>query len=307
MKLGLQLGYWGAAPAAERRRDWCWPPRRPGSTRCSPPSRGARTRSPRWPGGARRPTRVRLGTAVVQLSAPHADRVARCTRSPSTTSPAAGRSSASACPGRRSSRAGTARRSASRSPAPASTSTIIRQVLAREAPVTSDGPHYPLPYPGPGADGLGKPLQPITHPLRADLPIWLGAEGPKNVALAAEIADGWLADLLLDSLADHVQRLARRGLRACAGARADAGGLRGRRQRAGGRHRRPGGRVRPAPPGDRALHRRHGRRAARTSTPTSSPGWATARSSRRSPGCSARAASSRRPPRCPTSSSPRPP
>jgi len=69
---------------------------------------------------------------------------------------------------------------------------IIRQVLRREAPVTSDGPHYPLPYVGEGSWGLGKPLKSITHPLRADLPIFLGAEGPKNVALAAEIADGWL-------------------------------------------------------------------------------------------------------------------
>lgn len=69
---------------------------------------------------------------------------------------------------------------------------IIRQVMRREAPVISAGPHYPLPYDGPGAWGLGKPLRPITHPLRADLPIWLGAEGPKNVALAAEVCDGWL-------------------------------------------------------------------------------------------------------------------
>src|SRR6188768_689388 len=69
---------------------------------------------------------------------------------------------------------------------------IIRQVLAREAPVTSSGPHYPLPYDGPGSVGLGKPLKPIVHPLRADIPIWLGAEGPKNVAQTAEIADGWI-------------------------------------------------------------------------------------------------------------------
>ena len=68
---------------------------------------------------------------------------------------------------------------------------IIRKVLAREAPVTNDGPHYPLPYDGPGAVGLGKPLKPIVHPLRADIPIWLGAEGPKNVAMATEICDGW--------------------------------------------------------------------------------------------------------------------
>ena len=69
---------------------------------------------------------------------------------------------------------------------------IVRQVLAREEPVTSDGPHYPLPYDGEGAVGLGKPLKSIVHPLRSDLPIWLGAEGPKNVALTAEIADGWI-------------------------------------------------------------------------------------------------------------------
>jgi F420-dependent oxidoreductase-like protein len=69
---------------------------------------------------------------------------------------------------------------------------IVRQVLRREKPVTSAGPHYPLPYHGEGAWHLGKPLRSITHPLRADVPIYLGAEGPKNVALAAEIADGWL-------------------------------------------------------------------------------------------------------------------
>jgi F420-dependent oxidoreductase-like protein len=69
---------------------------------------------------------------------------------------------------------------------------IIRQVLAREEKVTNDGPHYPLPFNGPGSVGLGKPLKPIVHPLRADIPIWLGAEGPKNVAQTAEIADGWI-------------------------------------------------------------------------------------------------------------------
>lgn len=69
---------------------------------------------------------------------------------------------------------------------------IIRKVLAREEPVINAGPHHPLPYNGPGAVHLGKPLKPIVHPLRADLPIWLGAEGPKNVAQTAEIADGWI-------------------------------------------------------------------------------------------------------------------
>ena len=69
---------------------------------------------------------------------------------------------------------------------------ILRQVLAREDRVTNDGPHYPLPYRGPNSLDLGKPLKSIVHPRRADLPIWLGAEGPKNIALCAEIADGWL-------------------------------------------------------------------------------------------------------------------
>ena len=69
---------------------------------------------------------------------------------------------------------------------------IVKQVLAREEPVTNAGPHYPLPYGGSNATGLGKPLKSITHPLRADLPVFLGAEGPKNVALAAELCDGWL-------------------------------------------------------------------------------------------------------------------
>lgn len=66
---------------------------------------------------------------------------------------------------------------------------IIRKVLARQERLTNDGPEYPIP----AVDGLGlgKALNIMTHPLRADLPIFLGAEGPKNVALAAEIADGW--------------------------------------------------------------------------------------------------------------------
>jgi F420-dependent oxidoreductase-like protein len=79
---------------------------------------------------------------------------------------------------------------------------IIRQVLAREAPVSSPGPHYPLPYTGPGALGLGKPLKPIVHPLRADIPIWLGAEGPRNIAMCAEIAEGWLPIYYAPRVAD---------------------------------------------------------------------------------------------------------
>ena len=67
---------------------------------------------------------------------------------------------------------------------------IIRRVLAREAPVEFHGERYQLP--NNAGTGLGKPLKSITHPLRGDLPIFIAAEGPKNVALTAEIADGWL-------------------------------------------------------------------------------------------------------------------
>jgi F420-dependent oxidoreductase-like protein len=69
---------------------------------------------------------------------------------------------------------------------------VIRKILRRDEPVTEEGDHYALPYRGPGSVGLGKPLKLTVHPLRSDIPILLGAEGPKNVALATEIADGWL-------------------------------------------------------------------------------------------------------------------
>jgi F420-dependent oxidoreductase-like protein len=67
---------------------------------------------------------------------------------------------------------------------------IVRDVLARESAVEYDGEFFQLPYPG--GTGLGKPLKSTVHPLRSDLPVYLAAEGPKNVSLAAEIADGWL-------------------------------------------------------------------------------------------------------------------
>jgi F420-dependent oxidoreductase-like protein len=69
---------------------------------------------------------------------------------------------------------------------------IVRAILAREAPLEHHGAHYDIPYTGPGATGLGKPLKIIVHPRRADLPIYVAAIGPKNVELAAEVADGWL-------------------------------------------------------------------------------------------------------------------
>ena len=71
---------------------------------------------------------------------------------------------------------------------------ILRDIWKREGPVTNEGPHYPLPVPE--GTGLAKPLKSSIHPLREDIPIYLGAEGPKNVALCAELCDGWLAMLL---------------------------------------------------------------------------------------------------------------
>jgi F420-dependent oxidoreductase-like protein len=68
---------------------------------------------------------------------------------------------------------------------------ILRNIWARSGPVTNAGPHYPLPLPG--GTGLGKPLKSSIHPLREDIPIYLAAEGPKNIALAGELCDGWLA------------------------------------------------------------------------------------------------------------------
>jgi F420-dependent oxidoreductase-like protein len=70
---------------------------------------------------------------------------------------------------------------------------IVRQAVARAEPVAYSGAHYTLPLAG--GTGLGKPLKSTIHPRRPEIPIYLGAEGPKNIALAAEIADGWVAML----------------------------------------------------------------------------------------------------------------
>jgi F420-dependent oxidoreductase-like protein len=84
---------------------------------------------------------------------------------------------------------------------------ILRAIWARQEPVVFEGEHYQLPLPG---SELGKPLKSIVRPLREDIPIYLAAEGPKNIALAAELCEGWLAlfysphsaDLYVDALAN---------------------------------------------------------------------------------------------------------
>jgi len=190
MKLGLQLGYWGAkqpdnhaelvATAEASGFDTVFTAEAWGSDAYTPLA---------WWG--RETTRLRLGTSVVQLSArtPTA-----CAMAALTLDHLSG--------GRHILGLGVSGPQVvegwygAKFPKPLARTReyidILRQVWAREAPVHSDGPHYPLPLTGEGTTGLGKNLKPITHPLRADIPVMLGAEGPKNVALAAEICDGWL-------------------------------------------------------------------------------------------------------------------
>ncbi len=89
---------------------------------------------------------------------------------------------------------------------------IVRAILRREKPLEFHGEHYEVPLQG--GTGLGKPLKTIVHPLRANLPVYLAAIGPKNIALAAEIADGWLptfyapahARVFADSIEEGLRR-----------------------------------------------------------------------------------------------------
>jgi F420-dependent oxidoreductase-like protein len=188
MQLGLNVGYWSAGPppgvaeqvaAAEALGfDSLWTAEAYGSDALSPLA---------WWGA--RTSRLRLGTAIMQLSA----------RTPTATAMAA-MSMDHLSGGRFVLGLGASGPQVVEGwygqpyPKPLARTReyvdIVRAVLARERPVRYDGEHYRLPCPG-GA-GLGKPLRSTVHPLRADLPIFLAAEGPKNVALAAEIADGWL-------------------------------------------------------------------------------------------------------------------
>ncbi|SMF34112.1 LLM class F420-dependent oxidoreductase [Streptomyces sp. Amel2xC10] len=192
MRLGLALGYWGRGPdpghvelAREAERlgyDSVWTAESWGSDAFTPLT---------WI--AAHTTRIGLGTAVAQMAA----------RSPTTTAMHAltldhlsggrmtlglglsGPQVVEGWYGR---------------PFPASPLTatreyvdVVRQVLRREAPVElGEGRFHPLPYRGADATGLGRPLRSITHPLRSGLPVLLGAEGPRNVAQTARIADGWL-------------------------------------------------------------------------------------------------------------------
>jgi len=81
---------------------------------------------------------------------------------------------------------------------------ICRQVWAREAPLVHDGRHYHLPLPAGQGTGLGRALKIIAHPVRSRIPIWVASLGEKNVAMTAEVADGWLPILFIPEKAKDV-------------------------------------------------------------------------------------------------------
>jgi F420-dependent oxidoreductase-like protein len=200
MKLGLQLGYWGAQPPANHAELVAAAEDAGFDTVFTAEAWGSDAFTPlAWWG--RETSRLRLGTSVVQMSArtPTA-----CAMASLTLDHLSG--------GRHILGLGVSGPQVvegwygQKFPKPLARTReyidIIRQVWARDAPVASAGPHYPLPLNSEGTTGLGKPLKPITHPLRADIPIMLGAEGPKNIALAAEICDGWLPIFYTPRMAD---------------------------------------------------------------------------------------------------------
>ena len=188
MKLGLMTGYWGAGPPADAAEqvlladelgfDSVWTAEAYGSDALTPLA---------WWGS--QTTRIRLGTAIMQMAA----------RSPAATAMAA-MSMDHLSGGRFVLGLGVSGPQVVEGwygepyAKPLARTReyveIVRRILAREAPVEFSGDHYRLPIEG--GTGLGKALKSTVHPLRPDLPIMIAAEGPKNVALSAEIADGWI-------------------------------------------------------------------------------------------------------------------
>lgn len=192
MKLGLALGYWGArqpegqpqlvALAEELGYDSVWTAEAYGSDALTPLA---------WLGAAT--TRLKLCTGIVQLSA----------RTPTATAMAA-MTIDHLSDGRMVLGIGASGPQVVEGwygqpyPKPLARTReyvdILRRTFARDV-VTHHGAFYRLPYDaglGLPSSGLGKPLRSTLHPVRESIPILLAAEGPKNVAMAAEIADGWI-------------------------------------------------------------------------------------------------------------------
>ena len=187
MKLGLQMGYWSSGPPSDADRtvieaeklgfDSIWTSEAYGSDALTPLA---------WWGS--KTTKVRLGTSIMQLSArtPTAAAMAALTLDHLSKGRfvmgigASGPQVVEGWYGQRYSKPLARTREYVE---------VVRQVLDRRGSVSYQGEFYQLPFAG--GLGLGKALKSTVHPFRNNLPIYLAAEGPKNVALAGEIADGW--------------------------------------------------------------------------------------------------------------------
>ena len=189
LELGFMIGYWGAGPPVGAAELLLEAERLGYSTAWTAEAYGSDALTPlAWYGS--QSTRIQLGTSIVQMSArtPTATAMAAITMDHLTNGRfilglgASGPQVVEGWYGQPYAKPLARTREYVE---------IIRTILARKEPVTYAGEHYTLPYPG--GTGLGKAVRSITHPLREDLPIYLASEGPKNVALTAEIADGWLA------------------------------------------------------------------------------------------------------------------
>jgi F420-dependent oxidoreductase-like protein len=81
---------------------------------------------------------------------------------------------------------------------------ICRQIWKRDTPLVHHGAHFDMPLTEGLGTGLGKALKLIVNPVRPIIPIWVAALGEKNVAMTAEVADGWIPTLFVPERAHEV-------------------------------------------------------------------------------------------------------
>jgi len=188
VSLGYSTGYWGSGPPQDAQEAILEAQRLGYTSAWTAEAYGSDALSPlAWWGS--RTSNIRLGTSIIQMSA----------RTPAATAMAA-MTMDHLCDGRFILGLGASGPQVVEGwygqpyPKPLARTReyveIVRRIVARDEPVDFHGEFYDMPYVG-GA-GLGKPLKSTIHPRRTEMPIFLGAEGPKNVALSAEICDGWL-------------------------------------------------------------------------------------------------------------------